>query len=68
MTAPAGHKLNSTVQKVTIVLPRDADKDIQVKFTDEPIYCQHSLDVQKINVKYKPISGVIFKAQYFDED
>ena len=64
--APKGHKQNTGTKQFTVTMPYDRDKTIEVAFEDEPIFCNSNLNIEKLGVKGNPISGIVFKVEYFD--
>lgn len=66
--APAGHKRNTTPEKVTVKLPDDNGKTKSVIMSNEPEFTTLDAVVEKLSVKGWAVPGVVFKAQLYDGD
>ncbi len=66
--APKGHTIAEQPKKITVTMPADKNKVFKVEFTDEPIFVKAALNIRKLSAKGNAIEGVVFKAEYLDED
>lgn len=66
ITPPLGHKQNSQVKSFTVSLPEDAGETKLVEFRDDPVFCGQEFNILKLSNNGCPISGVVFKVEYFD--
>lgn len=64
--APAGHKRNTTPEKVTVKLPDDNGKTKSVTMSNEPEFISVDAIVEKLDAKGHSVEGVVFKTQLYD--
>ena len=65
---PNYHKDNYEIKSQSVTMPDDDGRTFEIPFVNEPIFCDGKLDIEKLDVKGKPVVGAVFKIQYFDSD
>ena len=65
---PNYHKDNYEIKSQSVTMPDDNGRTFEIPFVNEPIFCDGKLDIEKLDVKGKPVVGAVFKIQYFDSD
>ena len=65
---PNYHKDNYEIKSQSVTMPDDDGRTFEIPFVNEPIFCDGKLDIEKLDVKGKPVVGAVFKIEYFDSD
>lgn len=65
--APNGHEVCDP-QSFSVTMPDDGGKDLEFTFADEPAVVGAQFKIVKTSTKGNPISGVVFKVEFFDGD
>lgn len=64
--APNYHSVYKGSKTQSVTMPDDAGQTFEIPFVNEPLFCDDSLDIEKLGVKGEPVVGAVFKVQYFD--
>ncbi len=66
VTPPRGHKINNTVFRVNVTLPKDSGVTKEVVVENEPDFAQVGALIHKKDYKGVPVEHAIFKVCYYN--